>query len=73
MYCSSPTLRLALEIVVWIYDSFGNNFGIEDDFTKYFSFKYFYKFASRQQDFIKIVQLILAALSTNGLILNTDI
>ena len=24
-----------LEIVVWIYDTFDNNLGIENDFTKY--------------------------------------
>ena len=26
--------RFKLEIVVWIYDTFDNNFGIQNDFTK---------------------------------------
>ena len=29
-------LRVPSEIVVWIKDTFGDNFWIEDDFTKYF-------------------------------------
>ena len=28
--------RVPQEIVVWIYDTFDNNFSIENDFTKYF-------------------------------------
>ena len=27
--------RVPPEFVVWIYDAFGNNFGIKDDFRKY--------------------------------------
>ena len=30
-----PCLHVPLEIVVWIYDTFDNNFGIDNDFTKY--------------------------------------
>ena len=28
-------LKILLEIVVWTYDSFDYNFGLENDFTKY--------------------------------------
>ena len=28
-------LKVPQEIAVWIFDTFDNNFGIENDFTKY--------------------------------------
>ena len=29
-------LNVSLEIVVWIYNTFDNNLGFKEDFTKYF-------------------------------------
>ena len=53
----TPFLRVPLEIVVWIFDTFDNNLGSENNFTKHwtenwlwcsdyqFSFKYFPDYA----------------------------
>ena len=35
MLISASYSTLPLEIVVWIYDTFDENFGIENDFEKY--------------------------------------
>ena len=66
-------------MVVLINDTFDNNFGVKNDFTKYlkescwycsekyFSFKYFPKYAFCLEDFIKFGRQLLVTVSINGL------
>ena len=73
------TLRDPLEIIVCYSDTFQNNLGIKQKFTKYlkescrltsllhFSYNYFAKNAFVRKNISKIVRPVLAALSVNGL------